>query len=52
VRTDVGEEALGAAEKAGLVELQPLKEGKRGLSLVEKLATNKRKDAERSHVES
>jgi coenzyme F420 hydrogenase subunit beta len=52
VRTDVGEGALGAAEKAGLVEVQPLDEGKRGLGLVQKLATKKRKDAEEAHVES
>ena len=48
VRTDIGEEALGAAKKAGLVEVKPLKEGKRGLALVEKLATRKKKDAARA----
>jgi len=52
VRTDVGEEVLGAAEKAGLVEVQPIDEGKRGLGLVNKLATMKRKNAEKAHVES
>jgi coenzyme F420 hydrogenase subunit beta len=52
VRTDVGEEALGAAEKAGLVKFQQLEERKRGLALVEKLSTKKRKDAEEAHVES
>jgi coenzyme F420 hydrogenase subunit beta len=52
VRTDVGEEALEAAEKAGLVEVQSIKEGKRGLGIVKKLAIKKRKDAEKDHVES
>jgi coenzyme F420 hydrogenase subunit beta len=52
VRTDVGEEALLAAEKAGLVEVKPIAEGKRGLGLVEKLAIMKRKDAEKAHGES
>ena len=52
VRTDAGEEALRAAEKAGLVEVQPIEEGKRGLGIVVKLATMKRKNAEKVHVES
>lgn len=52
VRTDVGEEALKAAEKAGLVEVKSLEEGKRGLGIVEKLANMKRKNAEEAHVES
>ena len=52
VRTDVGEKALGAAEKAGLVEIKPLDEGKRGLPLVERLAIKKRTDAEETHTES
>ena len=52
VRTDIGEEALEAAKKAGLVEIKPLDEGQRGLALVEKLAIKKRKDAEEAHVES
>jgi coenzyme F420 hydrogenase subunit beta len=52
VRTEVGEEALGAAEQAGLVEIKPLEEGKRGLPLVEKLGNKKRRDAEEAHVES
>ena len=47
VRTEAGEEALRAAEKAGLVEVQPLEEGKSGLGLVERLAVKKRKDAEK-----
>ena len=52
VRTDVGEEALGAAEKAGLIEMKPIDDGKRGLGLVKKLATMKRKNAKEAHVES
>ncbi|MBL7080488.1 Coenzyme F420 hydrogenase/dehydrogenase, beta subunit C-terminal domain [Candidatus Bathyarchaeota archaeon] len=52
VRTDVGEEALGAAEKAGLIEIHPIDDGKRGLGLVNKLATMKRNNAEEAHVES
>ena len=52
VRTDVGEEALKAAEQAGLVEIKSLDEGKRGLPLVEKLSNKKRIDAEEAHVES
>ena len=51
VRTDVGENTLSAAEKAGLIEVQPIDDGKRGLGLVKKLATMKRKDAEEAHVE-
>jgi len=52
VRNDVGEEALKAAEKAGLVEVQPVDDGKRGLGLVNKLSTLKRKNAEKAHAES
>ena len=52
VRTDVGEEALKAAEKAGLVEIKPLDEGKRGLPLVVKLANMKRADSEEAHPEA
>jgi coenzyme F420 hydrogenase subunit beta len=52
VRTDIGEEQLKAAEKAGLVEIKPLEEGKRGLPLVERLSNKKRADAEESHEEA
>jgi coenzyme F420 hydrogenase subunit beta len=52
VRTDLGEEALKAAEQAGLVEIKPLDEGKRALLLVEKLANKKRTGAEEAHIES
>jgi coenzyme F420 hydrogenase subunit beta len=51
VRTEVGEKALKAAEKAGLVEIQPVEEGKSGLGLVERLAVKKRKDAEKAGEE-
>ena len=51
VRTEVGEKALKAAEKAGLVEVQPVEEGKSGLGLVERLAVKKREDAEKSEEE-
>jgi coenzyme F420 hydrogenase subunit beta len=51
VRTEVGEKALEAAEKAGLVEVQPMEGGKSGLGLVEKLAVKKRKDAEKAGEE-
>jgi coenzyme F420 hydrogenase subunit beta len=51
VRTDVGEKALKAVEKAGLVEIQPVEEGKSGLGLVERLAVKKRKDAEKAGEE-
>jgi coenzyme F420-reducing hydrogenase beta subunit len=48
VRTDVGEKALRAAEKAGLVEIQSVEEGKSGLGLVERLAVKKREGAEKA----
>lgn len=49
VRNETGETALRAAEKAGLVEIKPVDEGKRGLGLVVKLANIKRKGAEGAH---
>jgi len=52
VRTDIGEEYLKAAEKAGLVEIKPLEEGKRGLPLVERLSNMKRTNAEEAHKEN
>ena len=48
VRTDRGETALRAAEKAGLIEVKPLEEVKPGLKTVVKLAKKKRKEAEKS----
>lgn len=50
VRTQRGEEALKAAEKAGLVEIKPVEEGKSGLGLIKRLAKKKRRDAEK-HLE-
>lgn len=43
VRTKRGEEALKAAEKAGLVEVKPVEEGKAGMDLVYRLAKAKKK---------
>jgi coenzyme F420 hydrogenase subunit beta len=43
VRTEKGERALKAAEKAGLVEVQPLEEGEKGIGFVVRLAKMKRK---------
>jgi coenzyme F420 hydrogenase subunit beta len=51
VRTDAGEKALKAAESAGMVEIQPVEEGKGGLGLIERLAVKKREDAEKSGEE-
>ncbi len=48
VRTEVGEKALRAAEKAGLVEIRSVEEGKSGLGLVERLAVKKREGAEKA----
>jgi coenzyme F420 hydrogenase subunit beta len=48
VRTEVGEKALKAAEKAGLVEIRSVEEGKSGLGLVERLAVKKREGAEKA----
>ena len=42
VRTEKGEKALKAAEKAGLIEVQPLEEGERGKNFVVKLSKIKR----------
>ena len=50
VRTQRGEEALKAAEKAGLVEIKPVNEGKSGIGLIKRLAKKKRGDAEK-HLE-
>lgn len=50
VRTQRGEEALKAAEKAGLVEIKSVEEGKSGLGLIKRLAKNKRRDAKK-HLE-
>ncbi|MCW3978181.1 MAG: Coenzyme F420 hydrogenase/dehydrogenase, beta subunit C-terminal domain [Candidatus Bathyarchaeota archaeon] len=50
VRTQRGEDALKAAEKAGLVEIKPVEEGKSGLGLIKRLAKKKRRDAEK-HLE-
>ncbi len=47
VRTQRGEEALKAAEKAGLVEIKPIEEGKSGLGLIKRLGKKKRRDAEK-----
>lgn len=50
VRTQRGEEALKAAEKAGHLEIKPVEEGKSGLGLIKRLAKKKRRDAEK-HLE-
>ncbi len=47
VRTQRGEDALKAAEKAGLVEIKPIEEGKSGLGLIKRLAKKKRRDAKK-----
>jgi coenzyme F420 hydrogenase subunit beta len=44
VRTDEGEAALRAAEKAGLVEAKPLAEFQPGMSLVDKLSDMKKRE--------
>ncbi|MBS7637295.1 Coenzyme F420 hydrogenase/dehydrogenase, beta subunit C-terminal domain [Candidatus Bathyarchaeota archaeon] len=43
VRTDLGEQLLRDAEKAGLLELKPLEEGESGLGAVLKLSMSKKK---------
>jgi coenzyme F420 hydrogenase subunit beta len=45
VRTEKGEKALKVAEKAGLVEVQPLEEGEKGIGFVVRLAKIKREAA-------
>ena len=52
VRTEVGERALRSAERAGLVEIKAVDEGRRGLGLVNRLANNKRKNAAEHPEES
>jgi coenzyme F420 hydrogenase subunit beta len=47
IRTEAGERALNSAAEASLVDLQPVKEGKGGLSLVKRLARIKKKQAEK-----
>lgn len=45
VRTIRGKKALNSAEKAGLVEIQPVKEGKTGLDIIYRLASIKKEKA-------
>ncbi len=44
VRTDKGETALRAAEKAGLVEVKPLTDFEPGMSLIDKLSDMKKRE--------
>jgi len=44
IRTDKGEAALRAAEKAGLVEVKPLTDFEPGMSLVDRLSEMKKKE--------
>lgn len=48
VRTERGDAALKAAEKAGFIEVKPLEDVKPGIGLVVKLAKTKKEEAESS----
>ncbi len=45
VRSQRGEQALEAAEKAGLIKIKPVEEGKSGLGIIKRLAKRKKRKA-------
>ena len=52
VRTERGEKALNSAEKAGLIEIMDVKDGKKGMDIVYKLANMKKDNAKTNNSET